>query len=320
MTRNQAFSAITCAVLSAQAASAQDQTVVIGMPNWPSVQASAHVLKVSLEQKLDLNVVLQEGSNRDVFEGMDAGTIHIHPEAWLPNLDGLKRQYVDGAKTIRMHPSGATGMQGMCVTEKTAARTGITELKELSTPEMAAKFDTDGDGKGEVWIGASGWGSTPIERVRAKTYGYDQTMTLEITEEDAALADVAAAEANDRNVVFFCYTPHHMFAEHDLVVLSEPAHDPKQWRIVPPSPTPGWLEKSTAGVAWDTATLHISYASALETSMPEVAAALSNVALDNDILTNMTYAISVEQQDPAAFAAQWVADNATLVDSWFAAQ
>lgn len=317
MTRTQWFSVLICSVLSGHAVSAQDRSIVIGVPNWPSVQASAHVLKVALEQKFELTVELQEGSNLDVFEAMDAGTVDIHPEAWLPNLDGLKRQYVDGAKTIRMHPSGATGEQGMCVTEKTAARTGITSLKDLSEPEMAANFDTDGDGKGEVWIGAAGWGSTPIERVRARSYGYDQTMTLRIEEEDVALAGVAAADASDRNVVFFCYTPHHMFAEFDLVVLSEPEHDPDQWRIVPPSPTPGWLEKSTAAVAWDTATLHVSYASGLEASQPDVAAALSNVTFDNDMLTAMTYALSVEGQDPAAFAAQWVEENARTVDRWF---
>ncbi|MEX0310231.1 MAG: glycine betaine ABC transporter substrate-binding protein, partial [Tateyamaria sp.] len=97
----------------------------------------------------------------------------------------------------------------------------------------------------------------------------------------------------------------------------EPDHDPNQWRIVPPSPTPGWLEKSTAAVAWDTATLHVSYASGLEASQPDVAAALSKVTFDNDMLTAMTYALSVEGQDPAAFAAQWVEENARTVDRWF---
>ena len=38
---------------------------------------------------------------------------------------------------------------------------------------MAANFDTDGDGMGEIWIGAAGWASTNIEKIRAKSYGYD---------------------------------------------------------------------------------------------------------------------------------------------------
>lgn len=291
--------------------------VVIGVPNWPSVQATAHVLKVAMEDKLGLEVELREGSNTAVFKAMDAGSIHVHPEAWLPNLNHLKRQFVDGKKSIKMHPSGAVGTQAMCVTKATADRTGITELKELKKPEMAKNFDSDGDGKGEVWIGAEGWGSTPIERIRARSYGYDSSMTLKVMEEAAALSEVDKAVKEDKNIVFFCYTPHHMFAAHDLVVLKEPAYDATKWVIVQPSPTPGWLEKSSAGVAWDTAILNVSYAATLEADQPKAAAMLSKVSLDTDTLTAMTYALAVEKQKPDEFAAKWVEENKETVDSWF---
>ncbi|MEO0915219.1 MAG: glycine betaine ABC transporter substrate-binding protein, partial [Pseudomonadota bacterium] len=198
-----------------------------------------------------------------------------------------------------------------------ADRTGITDLKQLSDPEMAANFDLDGDGRGDLWIGADGWGSTPIERVRARSYGYDRTMTLRTMEEADALDEVAKAVEGDLNIAFFCYTHHHMFSLHDLVVLKEPAHDPKKWVIVPPSPTPGWLEKSTAGVAWSTAELHISYAASLEADQPAVAATLGKISLTSDELSAMTYALAVENQDPAAFAAQWIEENAATVDGWF---
>lgn len=125
------------AAMSAYSSAAVAADVVIGVPNWPSVQATAHVLKVALENKLGLEVELKNGSNKAVFDAMDAGSIHVHPEAWLPNLDHLKRQYVDGKKSIKMNPNGATGTQAMCVTKATADRTGIVELKELRNPEMA---------------------------------------------------------------------------------------------------------------------------------------------------------------------------------------
>ncbi|MCY6381547.1 glycine betaine ABC transporter substrate-binding protein [Hoeflea prorocentri] len=312
------FLALGCAaVMSAYGSAALAADVVIGVPNWPSVQATAHVLKVALENNLDVEVELQDGSNKAVFEAIDAGTMHVHPEAWLPNLDHLKRQYVDGKKTIKLNPSGASGTQAMCVTKGTAERTGIKELKELRNPEMAKKFDTDGDGKGDIWIGADGWGSTPIEQVRAKSYGYDKTMTLKIMEEDAALAEVEKAVAEDKNIVFFCYTPHHMFVVNELVVLEEPAYDSTKWIIVQPSPTPGWFEKSSAGVAWDTANLNIGYAASLESDHPKVAAMLNNVSLDTDTLSAMTYALSVENKDPSEFAKAWVEENADTVSGWF---
>lgn len=316
--RSQKLLAFCCvAAMSAYGTAALAADVVIGVPNWPSVQATAHILKVSIENELGLEVELKDGSNKSIFDAMDAGSIHVHPEAWLPNLANLKRQYVDGKKTIKMNANGAAGTQAMCVTKGTAERTGISELKELANPEMAKNFDSDGNGEGEIWIGAEGWGSTPIEQIRARSYGYDTTMTLKVMEESAALKDVADAVAQDKNMVFFCYTPHHMFQEHDLVVLKEPAYDAKKWVIVQPSPTPGWLEKSSAGVAWDAATLHVSYSASLETKQPKAAAMLEKVSLNTDMLSAMTYALAVEKQAPAEFAAKWVEENKATVDSWF---
>jgi glycine betaine/proline transport system substrate-binding protein len=107
-----------------------------------------------------------------------------------------------------------------------------------------------------------------------------------------------------------------MFALHDLVILKEPAHDPAQWNVIQPTDDPEWLSKSTAGVAWSSAYLHIHYAASLETDQPEAAAMLSKVALDTATVSAMTYALVVEEQDPATFAAKWVEDNAEIVDSW----
>ena len=284
------------------------------MPNWPSVQATAHVLKVAIETKSVLEVELKNGSTRQCSTRWDAGSIHVHPEAWLPNLDHLKRQYVDGKKSIKMNPNSATGTQAMCVTKATADRTGIVELKELRNPEMAKIFDSDGDGKGEVWVGADGWGSTPIERVRARSYGYDATMTLKIMEETAALDELDSAVKQDKNIVFFCYTPHHMFALYDLVVLKEPAYDANKWVIVPPSPTPGWLEKSKRrcclGYGNTPCQLCCIFGGRSAQGSGDVGQSVTEhrAADCDDLCTGRRKA------EPSAFAAKWIEDTKTTVD------
>ena len=181
---------------------------------------------------------------------------------------------------------------------------------------MAKNFDTDGDGKGEIWIGGAGWASTNVEKIRAKSYGYSETMKLKEMDESLALAEVDAAVAGNKNIVFFCYTPHHMFALHDLVTLKEPAHDPAKWNVKQPTDGADWLEVSEAGVAWDTAYLHIHYAASLETSHPEAAKMLGNANFDTDTISQMTYAVVVEKRDPADFAKEWVANNGDAVDNW----
>jgi len=290
--------------------------VVIGVPNWPSVKATAHVLKVAMEENLGLEVELQNGTNPVVFEAMDTGAMHVHPEVWLPNQANLNEKFVQDKGSVKMNPNGVAGDQAMCVTKGTAERTGISELTDLTDPDMAKNFDADGDGMGEIWIGASGWASTNVEKIRAKSYGYNATMALKEMDESLALAEVDNAVAQDKDIVFFCYTPHHMFALHDLVILKEPAYDEAKWNVIQPTDDPEWLQKSDAAVAWNTANLHIHYAASLETDQPEAAAMLANVKFDTDTISAMTYALVVEEQDPAEFATQWVADNASIVDGW----
>ena len=294
----------------------QAADVVIGVPNWPSVLATAHVLKGALEDNLGLEVELQNGTNPVVFEAMDTGAMHVHPEVWLPNQVNLNSKYVNDKGTVRQNPNGVAGDQAMCVTKATAERTGIENLSDLTDPDMAKHFDTDDDGKGEIWIGASGWASTNIEKIRAKSYGYAETMHLKEMDESLALAEVDNAVAQDKDIVFFCYTPHHMFALHELVILKEPAYEDDKWTVIQPTDDPEWLEKSDAAVAWNTAYLHIHYAASLEESQPEAAKMLSQVKLDTDTVSAMTFALVVDKMDPAEFAKKWLAENADTVDSW----
>ena len=290
--------------------------VVIGVPNWPSVKATGDILKFVIEDNFGLEVELQSATNPIVFEAMDSGSMHVHPEVWMPNQQNLHDTYVVDKGTVVSNPNGVPAFQGMCVTQGTFDRTGIENLTELTDPSMAEKFDSDGDGKGNIWIGANGWASTNVEFIRAKSYGYDQTMNLDVMDETLALAQVDAAVTKGENIVFFCYTPHHMFSLHDLVPLKEPKHDPEQWIVYQPTDEPDWLEKSSAPVAWTVARLHVMYAKSLEEDQPEVAHLLSRVKLTTKLVSALTYAVVVEKRDMTEYAKEWVAEHSELVESW----
>lgn len=147
--------------------------------------------------------------------------------------------------------------------------------------------------------------------------GYDQTLVLKEMDETLALGQVANAISAKDNIVFYCYTPHHMFTLYDLVVLKEPAYDASKWVIKQPTDDPNWLANSSAPTAWDATRLHIYYSASLESSHPAVAAMLASVKLETAQVNEMVYALSVERMDARAFAKGWVAKNASLVDSWF---
>lgn len=305
----------TTALMLSSAAMAQD--VLIGVPNWASASATANILKVAIEDNLGLEVALQNGTNPIIFEAMDTGAMHVHPEVWMPNQQNLYDTFVTDKGTVRMNPNSVLSDQNICVTRATQERTGIVALSDLTDPDMSANFDTDGDGIGEMWIGGAGWASTNIEKIRAKSYGYAETMQLMEMDETLAMVQVDAAVAQDKNIVFYCYTPHHMFSLYDLVKLTEPAYDAAQWSITQPTDDPNWLEISSAPTAWDATRLHVFYSAKLEETQPLAAAMLSHVKFDTEQVNGMVYALSVEGKDPADYAREWVDANADLVDSWF---
>ncbi len=314
--RKTFFSGIL-AVSMSLSGTAMAADVIMGVPNWPTVKATADILKVIIEDNLGLDVEIQTASNPIVFEAMDAGKMHVHPEVWLPNQQNLHDTYVVEKKTVKMNPYGVPSSPGeMCVTKSTAERTGIKNIEELADPDMAANFDTDDDGKGNIWIGAPGWASTNIEMIRAKSYGYDETMNLDVMDETLAMANVDAAVANNTNIVFMCYTPHHMFTLYNLIPLVEPPYDADKWVVIQPTDDPDWLEKSSAPMHWDTASLHIMFATVLEQDFPEVAKFLSSVQFTTDHLSAMTYAVVVDKIDTADYARDWVNNNQNLVDAW----
>lgn len=290
--------------------------LVIGVPDWSSGAVTAQVLKRVLEEQFDVEVDLLQGTNEEIFAGMEAGTVDVHPEVWLPNHDELSTEYVVTRKTVKMSPKGVPARQGICATRYTRDHFGIRSVADLTDPAKAAIFDTSGDGKGEMWIGASGWSSTRIERIRAKSYGFSETMELLEADETMAAAAIDAAVAVDKPLVFYCYEPHHVFELHDVVYLEETPHDPRDWKIVDPAADENWLAKSKADVAWPVSFFHIHYAAKLAEERPDIAAFLEAVRLDVDMVTDMTYSLVVERRDPSAFAAEWVSENSDRITSW----
>lgn len=290
--------------------------IVIGVPNWASVNATAHVLEVVIEENLGLDVELQNGTNPIVFEAMDKGSMHVHPEVWMPNQQNLHDTYVKDNGTVVMNQNPVQAEQGMCVPKYIADEQGITSIDDLSDPEKMAIFDTDGNGTPEVWIGAPGWASTVVEKIRAKSYGYDQIFELTEYEETIAYANLANATKANEPWIGFCYSPHYIFVTQELHVLEEPAHDPATWTIVQPTDDPDWLAKSEASTAWNGATLHLHYAKELEEKFPEVAQLFTNYQMDGSTLSAMGKALAVDNQEAADFAKEWVAANEDTVLGW----
>ena len=311
-TRTTTFCALGAVVaLAPGVAAAAD--VVIGVPNWPSVKATANIMKVVLEENLGLEVELQDSTNPVIFEAMDKGSMQVHPEVWLPNQASLFDQYAD---SVTKNEHSAAAVQGICVNQA-AQEAGFSSIADLTDPELAKLLDSDGDDRGEVFIGATGWASTNVEKVKGRSYGYDATVDLKELDEGVAYSQLDAAQTADKPWAGFCYTPHHLFTVHpDLKILEEPAYDEAGWNVLQPDEDPEWLEKSSAAMAWPDATAQPVFANALEEAHPEAATIMRNIDLDEEDLGGFAYALVVDEEDPEAFAKNWVEENIERVGGW----
>jgi glycine betaine/proline transport system substrate-binding protein len=208
------------------------------------------------------------------------------------------------------------GIQGYCATRKGAEALGVTSVADLADPAAAKKLDSDDNGKGEIWVGAPGWYSTNVEKVKLRDYGLSELYEPEAIDETLAYARIGEKEKKGEPYVFYCYTPHHIFAQYDLVMLEEPAYDEAKWKMVQPDQDPQWLEKSSVSTGWKPADIQIAYSRSLETRAPEVLTLLKNFKPSSEIVAAWTYQMVVEGKDENAVAKDWIAGNRATVNKW----
>ena len=309
--RTKLLSVLVTSVAVASPALAAD--LVVGVPNWPSVTVTANVIKEVIETNLGLTVELQTGTNPVIFEAIDKGSMQIHPEVWLPNQQNLVDQYTDN---IELNTNGAPAVQGMCANQ-VAVTAGFADISDLADPVKTALLDSDGNGRGEVFIGATGWGSTTVEHARGFGYGYDQVVDLVELDESVAYAQLDAAITAGKPWVGFCYTPHHLFTVHpEMTILTEPAHDPAAWKIVTPDTDANWLNASSVAMAWSPAYIQPAFAAGLNETAPQVASMLRNMDLSSDDLGAFSFSVIVDGKDAAQVASEWIAANPDRVTAW----
>tara|TARA_B110000027_G_C16122063_1_gene303760 strand:- start:3845 stop:4813 length:969 start_codon:yes stop_codon:yes gene_type:complete len=288
-------------------------------PGYPGGTAIVHVIKNIAEQRLGLEIDMVQASSMPViWKAMDSGKgdIDVWPDVWMPNQKSLVDEYVNEKGTVNLGSKPYQALNGICVTKMTSEKYGIKSVYDLINPTNAKLFDTDGNGKGELWIGPKGWMSTNVEKVRARDYGYGEVFDLQVMEEAAAMAQLGAAVTRDDPFVFYCYAPHHIFKLYDLVVLEEPAHDPEKFKVVQPSDSSDWYNESHVSSAWGETLVYISYSKSLEKRAPQFAKFLDNMALDSDMVSAWTYEVGINKRDPLEFANQWVKDNPEIVNQW----
>jgi len=261
--------ALSLATFGAQAS----EKVNIGVPSWTGAQAIANLLKAVVEERIGGEAELVPGNNATIFQAMDQGKgdIDVHPDVWLPNQESFTKKYVDGAGTVQLSENPYEGNQGFCVPKKFGEDNKITDIADLGRPDVAKMMDSDGNGKGEMWIGAPGWASANVNQVKVRDYNLMEFIEPVRAEEAVKTARIKDAVAKDEGYAFYCYKPHAVWYMFDVTMLSEPKFDPEMYKMVQPSDDPEWFEKSKVATKDALKNVQIAWSKSLSDRSPAIA-------------------------------------------------
>lgn len=293
------------------------EEVKIGVPSWTGAQAIAYVLGEIVATRIGGTVEYVPGNNATIFQAMDQGKgdIDVHPDVWLPNQESFTKKYVDGAGTVTLSSNPYEGNQGFCVTKDFGTANNITDIADLGRPDVAALMDSDGNGRGEMWIGAPGWASANVNEVKTRDYGLLDFIEPIRAEESVKTARIADSINKGEGYAFYCYKPHAVWFMFDVEMLSEPTYDPAKYTMVQPSDDADWYDKSSVATKDALKNVQIAWSNSLEGRSPAIAEFFANFAVTADDVSGLAFEISANGMDPADAAKAWVAANSERVDS-----
>jgi len=213
---------VSALALAASAATAQEKVTFSDL-SWNGAQAIGHVLSTIIEEQMGGDAEIVSGMNQAavIMAGMDKGdgSIDVYTDLWMPNQQALWDEYIDGNQTVAVN-SPYKGTSNIYVPSYMSDV--VSSIEDLNNPEVAAMFDTDGNGKGEYWAGDVTWASTKRWQIKFKSYGLDGLWEPNIVSADTFKAGLEAAYTAEKPQLFYYWTPEALHVKYDLTALEEP--------------------------------------------------------------------------------------------------
>lgn len=254
-------------------------TVRIGYVQWASAEASTHIVKEILEEKMGYEVETPLMQNALMYQATTTGDIDGFVCSWLPDTDTVYwEEYKDGL--VELNNNYESAQIGLVVPEYVE----IDSIKELKNHKE--KF-----GGRIVGIDPGAQQMQLTDDKLMPHYGIED-WTLEESTGPAMTAELSRAIKNEEWIVVTGWKPHWKWAEWDLKFLEDPDEIMGTGEYIKSMGKPDIRE-----------------------DLPEVAAFLENYVLSTEQLSSVMLEIQ-EGKDPAQAAKDFVENNEDVVNEW----
>ena len=206
-------------------------------------------------------------------------------------------------------------LQGYLVDSASYAA-GVQNIGDLKDPEVAKRFDADGNGTADLAGCAPGWGCERVIEHHLTEYGLRDTVTHNQGSYNAIISETVAREQAEQPIIYYTWTP---FWVSGVLVPG----DNVEWIAVPYSSLPDGRKADTmyAGkdLGFEVNSLRIVANNDFLNANPAARAVFELAELDiNDVSAQNNKMRSGEDSvdDIARHVDEWIAANQATFDSW----
>lgn len=148
-----------------------------------------------------------EAEYQTIHLALGTGDADFTAVSWRTLHDGFYQEAGGDAVLSKVGTYIEGALQGYLI-DKATYDSGVTDLGMLADPEIAKKFDADGDGKADLAGCIPGWGCERVIETALDAYKLRDTVTHNQGAYQAMIADVMARHSNGQPILYYTWTPY----------------------------------------------------------------------------------------------------------------
>jgi len=295
-------------------------TVRLARANWDTGYFQAEIYRKLLEE-LGYDVVSPEENelSADLFYvAVNEGEVDMWANGWFSLHDEFLAAAPNATRIGEEIPAG--GFQGYLVDKATVDAHGIESIEQIAAdPELAALFDVDGDGLGDLIGCNAGWGCHEAIEQHFAEQGFGDTMTHLFAEYSVLMADVIARHGRGEPVLYYTWTPNWtvgaLVPGEDVMWIEASTHPNGQ------DPVPGVVGcvNDPCDIGWTANDINVVANKDFLAENPAAAKLVELVTIPLGAVSSQNLLMNEgesTQADIERHAEEWIAENRDLVDGW----